>query len=228
MIRPFIGVDDLVKPLFCVHFAAPLSNASTSTLHLRRQSSLGSSSIRADSTGSDGGKWWNGSGSGRRWSGIGLGISKEIEENVSVEFTEGRFALPSIARASTSPRRRRPSLRTKGRSASSSTATPSGTEQSNGSADEEDADDASSSWSGTQRASAFRARAMNLFIGDDQDDLPLESVSDIVLVGGTVQIRGIHRESERSALQKILAVLVSIHLWLLKPLLMYGSMRSKR
>ena len=39
--RMTIADDDLVKPLFCLHFPVAPSGASTSTVHLRRRSSLG-------------------------------------------------------------------------------------------------------------------------------------------------------------------------------------------
>lgn len=198
-----------MKPLFCVHFPAPPTAASTSTVHLRRQSSLGSSSMNGDSVGSNGGKWWNGSGSGRRWSGIGLGLGREVEEDVSVEFLEGRFALPSSTTASISPRRRRSSVKKKRRSTLEGAATPSSAATSDDSADD-DNDDASSSWSGTQRpgSSLPRSRALSLFLSGASDDIPLSDTSKVVLVGGTVVLRGLRQHAEREAVQKILSVLV--------------------
>lgn len=201
---PALADDDLVKPLFCVHFPAP----STSTVHLRRQSSFGHQS--RDSIGSANGRWWTGSNSGRRWSGVGPSFGQDDEQDVEVEFIEGRFVLPMTTSTPLLPKSgRKPSLRRKGTTDSTGTATATGTSLE--SSDDNDA--ASSTWSGTQRGASGMnlKRDLSLIVSGSEDDIPREEaeLGRVCLVGGTVLIRGIHRDEEREAIQSILRVLVS-------------------
>ena len=208
-----IATDDLVKPLFCVHFPASPSGASTSTVHLRRKSSLGHGS-NPDSVSSVSANWWSAGGSGRRWSGIGLGMARDLDEqDVEVDFVEGQFALPTSAAAPMSPNRigRKTSQRRRQRSEVTDSASTAIT--SADTSDTDGDDDHSSTWSGTQRAGSFvnRHTSWSSFIGGSEDDIPRSQVLEgkVCVVGGTMVIRGVRSDEERHAVQKVLQLVVS-------------------
>jgi 1-phosphatidylinositol-3-phosphate 5-kinase len=130
-------------------------------------------------------------------------ITPDLSEEIVIEYNSQRFALPSPG----------PSLSSKrtdnGRSDSETDVTTgdSGLEESS---ETESAD--SCFQSGTQRTErGFAERPLSLLIGGAVDDIPRGELwqGRNAVVGGTIIIRGLSREEDREAIQKILALLVS-------------------
>lgn len=133
-----------------------------------------------------------------------MAFGKDIEQDVEVEFEEGKYALPTTISTSQSPRRRRPSFRRKGTAETADTATIT---TSSATSD----DETSSTWSGTQKGSVMaQDRALSVLVAGVEDDVLREQAATTCLVGGTIIIRGVQREEERQAIQAVFRVLVSI------------------
>jgi 1-phosphatidylinositol-3-phosphate 5-kinase len=137
------------------------------------------------------------------------------EENIEVDFVEGRFALPFSAASTTSPKRigRESSQRKKKNLETTETTSYVTPSAETSDADADDDDDQSSTWSGTQRAGSLLGRqtSWSALIAGYEDDIPRTQVEEgkVCLVGGTVIIRGIRRDEERQAIQKVLQLVVS-------------------
>ena len=133
-----------------------------------------------------------------------MAFGKDIEQDVEVEFDEGKYALPTTTSTPQSPRRRRPSFRRKGTAETADTATIT---TSSATSD----DETSSTWSGTQKGSVMaQDRALSVLVAGGEDDVLKDQAATTCLVGGTIVIRGVQREEERQAIQAVFRVLVSL------------------
>ncbi|ORY33694.1 hypothetical protein BCR39DRAFT_518613 [Naematelia encephala] len=206
----------LLKPFFSLHFIAeptPTVNASSSTLHLKRQTST--SEEATGSVGSSSGRgWFSGTGSGLRWSDMTIGRTVE-DEPIQVEFVEGRFALPSDKNSdgskkshflNESKRQSSRHLDFLGGSAASSDA-----ESNTSVSDVEDdleADESSSTWSGTEKAGSHMPpdTSYTSIVGGAENDVPREH--PVRVVGGTILIRGSKRKEEQQALENVIKALL--------------------
>nr|XP_019049347.1 hypothetical protein I302_03133 [Kwoniella bestiolae CBS 10118]OCF28277.1 hypothetical protein I302_03133 [Kwoniella bestiolae CBS 10118] len=214
---------ELLKPVFCLHFPSPgrHQEASSSTLRLKRDNSLGKKSV--SSVDSDGGnkKWW--SGSGGRWSEMTIGPKSEVqpEFHPEIEFAEGQFALPShgcgrgtwrqgMLKKSSKKRisvfnsfSGSPESSTSLHEDASSTTSSTETDQS--------AEGNSSIWSGTEKGFRTSDRGgLSLIITGLEDDIPRKEAEqgEIGIVGGTLVVRGVQGEEEQIALQRVLQLLI--------------------
>lgn len=200
-VDPAEDANTLVKPLVCLHFPLPTETASTSTIHLKRHDSAGMDNLEGGQ--SSQGRWWSGSGSGRRWSGMSTSLGRGIvDDPLQVGFVSGQYALPDSTEESVDGQQRS----TRGSTSRTKDGPISGAES-------HDSDTASTVSSLTQRAdSRFRPKAKSYIIGGGFDDIPRPAVSDkrFRVVGGTIVVRGISREEEQLAVQRVLQVLVSM------------------
>ena len=172
------------------------------TLRLRRQASTGGESVAGNKSFDDGRD-----GSGGRWSGMTIGRKVDTHEPVKVSYVDGKFALPTPSRGLKEEERsmtpdvhRRPS-------SSSSDAVDSEDDRISS------IKEASSNWSGTQRARSYvRADGQSsCFIIGTERDVPREQL--VRLIGGTLVVDGFQRQTERDALQSILRLLVSARVY---------------
>lgn len=205
----------MVKPVFCLHFPPVTAHAlsrsgtarSNSTLRLSRIMSAGAE------TGTSARGWWASGGhpssgldSGRNWSEL---TAHPEGTPLEVQFVLGQFALPtsptSLQRQSSISKPKTPKRRNSDAS-NSSVASESDVDASLGGEAPP-----SSTWSGTQKADSSvrrRQEALNIVIGGEASDWPCQE-GEVMLVGGTVVIRGMESDAEREAIEKVLKVLVS-------------------
>jgi 1-phosphatidylinositol-3-phosphate 5-kinase len=206
------SVNVLVKPVICLHFPAPpppVVSTSTSTLHLKRQVSSGGASSTG-SIGSTRANWWaSKSGSGKKGSEMTITPDMEVNSSIEVEYIHGRFALPSVRIDSGRKGKDKAVSDDEGESGGASdSATETLSTEDEGT---------SSAWSGTQRAGSKVAnrQASSIILAGLKNDIPRvkEGEQSVRVVGGTLIIRGINRDEERQALEKVLKALVSHHLF---------------
>lgn len=130
---------------------------------------------------------------------LGRGI---VDDPLQVGFVSGQYALPDSTEESVDGQQRS----TRGSTSRTKDGPISGAES-------HDSDTASTVSSLTQRAdSRFRPKAKSYIIGGGFDDIPRSAVSDkrFRVVGGTIVVKGISREDEQLAVQRVLQVLVSM------------------
>ncbi|WWC86358.1 uncharacterized protein L201_001232 [Kwoniella dendrophila CBS 6074] len=215
--------SELLKPVFCLHFPSQFTNdgASSSTLHLKRNDSLGKRSVSSIGSNGDNKRWWNGSGG--RWSEMTIGPKTESRPHLKVEaeFIEGQYALPSSKSLKntwkqstlTRSKKQRKSVMNSFKNSPESAA--SIISHSESEADESALDDTeegnSSVWSGTQRGSGkAHADSLSMIIAGSEDDVPRQSAEEgkVGIVGGTILLRGLDNMEERLAIQRILQLLI--------------------
>ncbi|KAK8866021.1 hypothetical protein IAR55_001172 [Kwoniella newhampshirensis] len=208
---------NIVKPVFCLHFLGPLSHI-IGGLGTRRKESIGASST--GSIGSSGGKrWWGGSGG--RWSDITVGPGLINDQILEIDFFEGEFVLPtspSPNSQSVTERRSRAAMRKRKSVLNTFLSSPAPSVEDTTITSDSEVDESqgnvenfSSTWSGTQRSTIRTAPgSWSKIISGADDDIPRDQVADgqVMIVGGTMVIKGVTKDIERRALENVLKLVL--------------------
>ncbi|WWC58469.1 uncharacterized protein I303_101012 [Kwoniella dejecticola CBS 10117] len=222
------GPNDLpsmIKPVICLHYPSTQnrSSASTSTLRLKRDNSIGKQSVTSISSSSHR-KWWSGSGGRLSETVNGSDGETDSTSTLEVEFVAGQYVLPlpsddnrtlrPLPARESKKKRRSILISIPISSVSSSPASKCSGSSANGSevdrASDATDEDNTSIWSGTQKGhETVHGMGSTFIVTGAEDDVPTgNDMERVGIVGGTIMIRGVTDQREQKALHQVLQYLL--------------------